>query len=139
MSHIAVVHRPSVRNTVARVGWAVLTVAAAGYAVFVASEPMYQINNCEIEGVSWADCSRSIYSTFGPVMILVLAIPVLLCLAPVLWTRRPVAVAAAAGLIVLSAVGQMNTPTAALFYFLPVAVIAVILAVVQGPRRDSTG
>lgn len=65
MGRIAVVERPSIRNTVARVGWAVLTLAAAGYAVFVGMEPMWAINSCELFIAGKPECEQSIFSNFG--------------------------------------------------------------------------
>lgn len=133
------------RASAIRAVWAVLALATAGFAVFIGAEPMYSVTNCEILMAGQPDCVQSLYAGFGPVLLAVLAAPVLLCAAPAIWPAHATGWAAALGLVVASVFGagtlvrMDGTAGGALGYFLPVALLAVVLAALYGPLSRWAG
>jgi len=119
---------------VVRAGWIVLASACAGLGLLAATSPMLSITSCELgypdAGVMpGEDCEAAIARYYGPPIVTALAAPALLCLLPALFPRRRLAGVIAALLAVGSA-GALLRP-APLFtfgYFIPAAVLAVVLA-----------
>ncbi|MGW0044298.1 hypothetical protein [Rhodococcus sp. NPDC003348] len=141
-----------------RAEWVVLAILAAVLGVVVAREPMLQFTDCELGhfavgnpgGIeSPAECAASALAYFGFGLIAVLAVPVVLCLAPAAVPRRAVAWAAAAGLAgcpllgalaLMNTIGPSTTPVVVVYpYFLPVAVGAVLLATFHHRLAAATG
>lgn len=126
------------REKMIRIGWVVLALAAACCAVLAAFEPLYQITECEIMPRNGQECGQSIYSYFGPVLVAVLAVPVLLCVVPVIWPRKATGWIAALGLVVVSiaGLGSLDTMIAPLVYFFPFALVTVLFAALYGPLHQ---
>lgn len=136
---------------VTRVGWIVLTVVAVFLGIGAATSPMLQITNCEIglysrEVPNLEACHASIRSYFGTAVWPVLAVPVIVCLAPVFLPRQRVAWLTTAALFVLSAGGffalvSSSKPTLPdlLGFFWPAVFLAALvtgLAQVVNLRRN---
>lgn len=117
-----------------RAGWILLAWVCAGLAVVAATSSMMQITSCELgypdDGIMpGEECERSIARTYGPSIVAALAVPALLCLLPAVVFRRWVGVLVAAVLVG----GSFGTffapaPQAVFGFFVPAAVLAVLLA-----------
>ncbi|NKR25362.1 hypothetical protein GS479_08235 [Rhodococcus hoagii] len=118
-----------------RAGWILLAWVCVGLAVVAATSSMMQITACELgypdDGIMpGAECERSIAGTYGPSIVVALGVPALLCLFPAVVFRRWVGVLVA----VVLAVGSfgaffLSAPIFAFLYFVPAAVLALLLAV----------
>lgn len=121
---------------IVRLEWILLAVLTAAFGAIVASEPMLEITSCEVglfptQGVNnSAECLTPIAGHYGYSIILILALPVLLCLLPAVITRRWFAWLVAMTLLVGSVRSLFtSTPVFVLLgYYLPVALVAVLLA-----------
>lgn len=117
-----------------RAGWILLAWVCAGLAVVAATSSMMQITSCELgypdDGIMpGEECERSIARTYGPSIVAALAVPALLCLLPAMFFRRWVGVLVAAVLFVGSFGAWFQpAPTFAFLYFVPAALLAVLLA-----------
>lgn len=117
-----------------RVGWIVLAWICAGLGVFAATSPMLANASCELGypdgGVMPGDeCEESIARHYGPSVVAALAVPSLLCLLPAAIPRRWLA-GVVATVLALGSFGAFLEPTPQFVYayFVPVAVLAVVLA-----------
>lgn len=122
-----------VRNVI-RAGWVVLAWICAGMGMIAATDPMLSITSCELgypdAGVMRGEqCEMSIARYYGPPMVAALAVPALLCLLPVVVARRWAAglVAVAISLCSFGAFFR-PAPQFVFVYFVPAAVLALILA-----------
>ncbi|WP_137722958.1 hypothetical protein [Prescottella subtropica] len=120
--------------TLARLAWIVLATLTAAFGWFVAGEPMLQVTSCEVEflpGLYPSElCQQPIGDYFGPATVGMLAVPVLLCVFPVVAPFGWVA-GAAAGLLLLGSLrGFVTSDYAASVYgfYLPIALVAVVFA-----------
>ncbi|MFG1782634.1 hypothetical protein ACGFIU_09350 [Rhodococcus oryzae] len=127
-----------------RLGWFVLAVVSAGFAVQRAREPMLWTNECQLGEFptprirSWNECTESTLSHYGNGLLFALAVPVILCLIPVVVPRRAVAWAVAttlAGMFIALILTELNFLSAhedSVLWFagdcLPAALGAVLLA-----------
>lgn len=113
----------------ARVAWLLLAGATTMWGVFVASEPLQQISSCEVVQMDVA-CSDSIVARYGVRLVLLLAIPAVLCVLPALRATHGLSWVIAGVLVISSLLALPATETvfAALVYFLPVGAVAVVLA-----------
>ncbi|MFI6996334.1 hypothetical protein [Nocardia sp. NPDC050175] len=112
-----------------RVAWLLLAGATVVWGVFVASEPLHQISSCEVVQVD-AECGASIAARYGAGLVLLLAVPVALCALPALRVTRGLSWVVAGVLVIgsLLALPAADTVFAALVYYLPVGMIAVLVA-----------
>ncbi|NKR50102.1 MULTISPECIES: hypothetical protein [Prescottella] len=117
-----------------RAGWILLAWVCAGLAVQAATDPMMAITACELgypdDGIMpGAECERSIAGTYGPSIVVALGVPALLCLLPAAVFRRWVGGLVAAVLVVGSFGAYFQSaPTFVFLYFVPAAVLALLLA-----------
>lgn len=103
--------------------------AAAAWGVFVASEPLYQISSCEVVGFDPA-CGDPMFAHYGARLVLLLAVPVVLCAVPGLRATRGSSWLIA-GILVLGsliALAATDSVFAAWGYYLPVGALAVVVA-----------
>lgn len=112
-----------------RVVWLLLAGATAVWGVFVASEPLNQISSCEVVQLD-ATCGDSIIARYGVGLVLLLAVPVVLCVLPALRVTHGLSWLVAGVLVIgsLLALPATDTVFAALVYYLPVGAIAVVVA-----------
>ncbi|PND52924.1 hypothetical protein [Rhodococcus sp. ENV425] len=142
---------------VMRVGWILLAVVTVFLGIAAATSSMLEITDCEIgvysrEVPGLAACNASIWSYFGGTVVPALAVPVAVCLIPVLKPRQSVSWLAVAALFALSVVGffaafTSSTPTWVGLYgfFWPLLPLALLIAGVaslakprpSGSTRDS--
>lgn len=117
-----------------RAGWILLAWICAGLAVVAATSSMMQITTCELgypdDGIMpGEECERSVARTYGPSFVVALGAPALLCLFPAVLFRRWVGVLVAAMLFVGSFGAYFQSaPIFAFLYFVPAAVLALLLA-----------
>lgn len=139
--------------TVMRVGWILLAVVTASLGIAAATSSMSEITDCEIgvysrEVPGPAACNASIWSYFSSMVVPVLAVPVVVCLIPVLKPRRSVSWLAVAALFALSIVGffaafMSSTPTRVGLYgffwpLLPLALLVAGVASLAKPRPSGS-
>ncbi|WP_433663340.1 hypothetical protein ACQPW1_15130 [Nocardia sp. CA-128927] len=112
-----------------RVAWLLLAGATAGWGAFVASEPLHQISSCEVVQMDTA-CGDSIFARYGVGLVLLLAVPVVLCALPALRATHGLPWLVAGVLVIgaLLALPATDTVFAALVYYLPVGVVATLVA-----------
>lgn len=124
-----------------RAGWILLAWVCAGLGVLAATSSMMQITSCELgfpdAGVMpGAECEESIARYYGPPMVAALAVPALLCLLPAVVFRRWVGGVVAAVLVVGSFGTVLSSaPLFTFVYFIPAALLALILAGWRGWLR----
>jgi len=134
-----------------RVGWIVLAAVTVFLGIDAATSSMLQLTDCEIGVYSQQvpnleACHASIWSYFGGTVVPVVAVPVAVCLIPVLIPRQNVSWLAVAALFVLSVVGffagfMSSEPTWVGLYgfFWPLVLLAILVAAVASlvtPRRS---
>jgi hypothetical protein len=123
--------------TVLRWAWVLLAVIAAALGVFVSSNPILQITDCELglSAISSSECYESISSYFGNSMVIALAVPAIACLFPAVVPRSSAAWMVAGSLMVASVLGfseaMSSTPSLLAVYgfYIPIAFLAVLLAI----------
>ncbi|MFD6063003.1 hypothetical protein [Rhodococcus wratislaviensis] len=127
--------------TVMRFAWVLLAVVTTALGVFAASNPMLQITECELglssQGISASECNESIWDHFGGVLVLVLAVPAVVCLIPAAVPRPTVAWAVAGSMLLASVSGfspslaasSSPSPLAVYGFYLPLALLAILLAI----------
>lgn len=125
-----------------RLAWLTLAIAAVGLGVSVAGWPMYQITNCEV-GVLTPDvptvqaCNELMRDYFGTSLVFVLVIPLVLCTIPALFPRPSISWIAVGALVLAVVVGLVSlgsrspSPLAALCATIPLAAVAIVLAIVH--------
>ncbi|WP_148310845.1 hypothetical protein [Nocardia brasiliensis] len=113
----------------ARAAWLVLAGATAAWGVFVASEPLYQISSCEVIGLDPA-CGDPMVAHYGARLVLLLAVPVVLCAVPALRAGRGLSWLIAGILLIgpLIALPTTDSVFAAWGYYLPVGAVGVVVA-----------
>ncbi|MFI6217096.1 hypothetical protein ACIBCD_34285 [Nocardia brasiliensis] len=113
----------------ARAVWLVLAGATAAWGVFVASEPLYQISSCEVVQMD-AACGNPMFTHYGARLMLLLAVPVVLCAVPALQAARGLSWLIAGVLVLGSLIALPATDSvfAAWGYYLPVGAVAVLVA-----------
>ncbi|WFR71561.1 hypothetical protein P9209_22200 [Prescottella defluvii] len=128
---------------VIRAGWVGLAWICAGLGVLAATSPMLQITSCELgypdAGVMPGEqCEMSIARFYGPPIVAALIVPALLCLLPAVIARRWAAGVVAA-VLTLGSFGSLFRPAPqfTFVYFVPAAVVAVLLAGWQAWLPDS--
>ncbi|KZF09318.1 hypothetical protein A2J03_02880 [Rhodococcus sp. EPR-157] len=125
-----------------RFAWLTLTVAAVGLAVAVAGWPMYQITNCEVGALTPAvptaqACNELMRDYFGTPLFFVLVVPVVVCTAPALYPLPRISWMAVGALVLAVVVGLVSvssespSPLAALCATIPLAAVAIVLAIVH--------
>ncbi|WP_156161778.1 hypothetical protein [Nocardia vulneris] len=112
----------------ARAAWLVLAGATAAWGVFVASEPLYQISSCEVVQMD-AACGDPMFAHYGMRLVLLLAVPVMLCAVPALQVARGLSWSIAGVLVLgsLIALPATDSVLAAWGYYLPVGAVAVVV------------
>ena len=112
--------------TAPRIVWLVLAVGAALWAVFVGSEPVYEISACEKIQMNLA-CGEPIASRYGLRFVLVAAVPVAMCALPAIrgfrWASWVVAVSLIVGALI-AVVAGIGTILGAYAYYLPIGLAA---------------
>lgn len=127
--------------TAPRVVWLVLAVGAALWAVFVGSEPVYQISACDKVQMN-ATCGEEIAARYGLDFVLVAAVPVAMCALPAVrgfrWASWVVAGTLTVGSLVAVVTG-IGTVFGVYAYYLPIGVVAILVASFQSwyERRNS--
>ncbi|MEV6558097.1 hypothetical protein AB0M22_20445 [Nocardia sp. NPDC051756] len=123
-----------------RATWLLLAGATVAWGIFVGSEPLHQISSCEVVQMD-AACGESIAARYGVWLVLLLAVPVVLCVLPALRVTRGLSWAVAGVLVIgsLLALPAADSMFAALAYYLPVGVIALVLAGFQAWYAQSKG
>ena len=117
-----------------RAGWFLLAWVCVGLAVIAATSSMMQITACELgypdDGIMpGAECERSIAGPDWPGLVVARGVPALLCLLPAVVFRRWVGVLVAVVLVVGSFGAFFHSaPIFAFLYFVPAAVLALLLA-----------
>ncbi|MDV2477323.1 hypothetical protein F8M49_21685 [Rhodococcus zopfii] len=119
-----------------RVGWLILSALTVAWLADISTDSLMQITDCEL-GLSVAyNCDQTIGSYFGLPLIGVLALPVLLCIAPAVYARPGAASIVVSALALLFIIGLISTVAGSskpdmpsvYIYLLPVVLIAFILA-----------
>lgn len=113
-----------------RVVWLVLAGATAVWGgAFVAAEPLYQISSCEVVNMD-AACGESVLTHYGIELVVLLAVPVLLCVVPAIpaFRRCSWLVALVVLLVSFLALPATDSVFGVLIYFLPVGVVALVVA-----------
>lgn len=136
---------------VMRAGWVLMAVVTALLGIQAAGSPMLQITDCEIgmyspEVPNAAACEASLRSYFGNAVVPVLAVPVVVCLIPVIRPRQGVSWLSVVALFVLSTIGfsallvSSRPGLVDLYGFLwsavPLAVLVAGVASLVRPRRS---
>lgn len=115
-----------------RVAWLLLASAAVAWSGFVAFEPYYQISWCDVENID-ATCRQTIFSRYGGWLLLLFAVPVCLCALPAVRRLESSSWLVASALVIgsLMALPTSDTPFASLAYFLPIGIVAMVVASFQ--------
>lgn len=113
-----------------RVVWSALAGAAAVWGgVFVAAEPLYQVSSCEVVNMDTV-CGRSVLTYYGAELVVLSAVPVLLCAVPAIpgLSRCSWLVAAVITVASLLALLATDSVFGVLVYYVPVGVLALVAA-----------
>ncbi|MET8800736.1 hypothetical protein ABZV91_30680 [Nocardia sp. NPDC004568] len=113
--------------------WLILAGATAVWGgVFVAAEPLYQISSCEVVNMD-AACGESVLTHYGAELVVLLAVPVLLCVVPAIPGFRRCSWMAALVVLLISLLASPATDSvfAVLIYYLPVGALALTAAAFQ--------
>lgn len=121
------------------VAWTLSAAGTGAYGLYVASEPWYQITSCETASEVDRLCSTSLWAHYGTSLLAVLAVAVIGCAVPAVWSARVASRLAVAILIADVALTFLLFQEMLFLYFIPVAVGGWVVHLRVRERRARPG